>query len=460
MPTFPLLLRLEWRRVRRDRATVVAALSLATMLVTGVIVSRSVDTDVRDAHTRLLSEASHETAALRHQLESTGGAGPVWSYSIVETASLPPRDLSWLSTGAADLQPTVARLAVYSDPLALFEEAGGTRSAAVLAAGRFDIAFVLVWLLPLTVIATTFSVVSADRESGVLAMTLSQPVTLRRFTNAAITARAGVLSAVAIGVLGVASLVSGAWGFNVLRDLVVVGWAIVAYIGFWAALSRLVNLLGGSSSLNAIVLGVMWVGMVALLPPVTTSIADVATPIDRAGVAAHAQAAYARAAGSAPELLEDYYGAHPEFDPRTAQGIDVPMREFWVVLDRRAEDAAPAIAAYERRRHDRTRLATLVQLVAPPVALQRVLEIVAGANEERLFAFQQQVRDVFDRRQALLVPWLFRSHALRLEDLDALPTFRFREPSSDIALAISVAGMSIMAALVWRVGAYVGRRHR
>lgn len=453
------LCRLEWRRVRRDRAVMVTVVGFVVSLMAGVVVSRAVDMQATAAHEALRASATRAEAGLRQQLKGDDrSSDPVWTYYITETAILPSRPLSWLSLGSADLQPTVARLAVYSDPLALFDEPGGTRNPTVLAAGRFDVAFVLIWVLPLAVIATTFGVLSVDRESGVLLMTLSQPVTRRRLATAAVIMRAGVFAVIAIGVVGGAALMQGPWSAASLVDSGLASLAILSYVSLWAALSCLVNLASWSSATNASVLGIVWLASVALAAPAIASITSIVAPANRAAVAARAQGAYSAAAASGQRLIDEYYAAHPTFDRTVAQGLDVPMREFWVVLDRRAAETAPAIEAYERARAWRTRIASVVQVVIPPVALQRALDHIAGNDDERFYRFSEQVRGHFRDRQAQLVPWLFQSHALTLGDLDALLRFVFQDRSHIPSVLFSVGSMTLLAALLWASASAVSRR--
>ena len=76
--------------------------------------------------------------------------------------------------------------------------------------GRFDLAFVVVYLLPLLVLALSFNVLSEEREQGTLALTLSQPVSARGVVAAKLAFRALLVVGMVLAVSLAGILVAGA----------------------------------------------------------------------------------------------------------------------------------------------------------------------------------------------------------------------------------------------------------
>ena len=64
--------------------------------------------------------------------------------------------------------------------------------------GRFDLAFVLIYLYPLLILALTYNLLSAEKEQGTLALALSQPVSLRTLVSARWRCAAVVLLGVVV----------------------------------------------------------------------------------------------------------------------------------------------------------------------------------------------------------------------------------------------------------------------
>ncbi len=68
-----------------------------------------------------------------------------------------------------------------------------------LISGRFDVAFVILYLYPLVILAISYNLISREQESGTLAMTLAQPVSLEEVVLGKIVFR--FLFVVAIGIV-------------------------------------------------------------------------------------------------------------------------------------------------------------------------------------------------------------------------------------------------------------------
>jgi ABC-2 type transport system permease protein len=120
-------------------------------------------------------------------------------------AALPPGPLAALAVGQSDLLPYHYHVSVQSNDQTLLQN-GELENPLNLMVGRFDLAFVLVYVLPLIVLAVSYNVLSAEKEQGTLALTLSQPVRLAEIVAGKVAFRAAVVLGLALGV----SLM-GAW---------------------------------------------------------------------------------------------------------------------------------------------------------------------------------------------------------------------------------------------------------
>ena len=138
--------------------------------------------------------------------EAPGKPGSL-SYPIV----LPPGPLAAFAAGQTDLQPyrTNATLFRRADSLFAFYQ---LQSPLSLLAGRFDLAFVITYLLPLLVIALSYNMIAMERERGTLALALAQPVTLRSLLRRKIAVRALLAAGAVVAICGAALLASGNGG--------------------------------------------------------------------------------------------------------------------------------------------------------------------------------------------------------------------------------------------------------
>jgi ABC-2 type transport system permease protein len=411
----------------------------------------------------VLESRAEKRARQREQLltHDPGGAvysqrPPVMAYVIQEDATMPPQPLAALSTGTADGFPYVARVSIFSDKFGLFDDASGTENPAALAFGRFDLAFAVTWLLPLVVIACTYNLLSAERESGTLALTLAHPVSLRTVGVAKALVRGGVLAA-AVAIAAVAGLAATAGRFGGREAALTGVFAFVAivYVAFWISAACAVNAQGWSSAANALALGTLWLLLVIVLPSLLSlGLSIAAPPPSRPDLANGMRLAYVRAKDKAPEVLADYYRDHPEYAPDSGTNIDKAVREYWAVQQRAAGDMARAARRFDAALEAQRRLAGRLQFVSPAILLQRVLDGLSGNNHERFQSFSDQVQHYFDQVQASLTPSMFRSAPLTLAQYDGLPQFRFKEePLARQLDSVAAPALGLAAFALFAVGA-------
>ena len=94
------------------------------------------------------------------------GGGPA-----AAVAALAPAPLALVATGQSDLLPPAVRVTTGSKDSFLF--ADEIDNPANLMSGATDLAFVVVFVYPLVVLAMAFNLLAGEREQGTLAMTLA-----------------------------------------------------------------------------------------------------------------------------------------------------------------------------------------------------------------------------------------------------------------------------------------------
>ncbi|HHZ62426.1 MAG TPA: hypothetical protein EYN53_07250, partial [Dehalococcoidia bacterium] len=125
---------------------------------------------------------------------------------------------------------------------------------------RFDLAFVIIWLYPLFLLAFLYDLMAGDRESGTLRLALSQGISPAGW----LCRRALARSLPVLGLALVATLLAGSAGYE-LR--LAVALAVVLIYGlFWATLAVAINAVSTSAASAASTLGAAWVALVLVAP--------------------------------------------------------------------------------------------------------------------------------------------------------------------------------------------------
>ena len=437
------ILRHEWTVMRREPVAfwAVGLLLAATIyaLASGLAWERERNAETLATHeeaTTLLEE--QRTAAATS--ESGGRVGGARTY-----AALPPGPLAAFSVGLADLFPERAEISVWKRPDTLFGRYQ-LESPLSLLAGRFDLGFVILYLLPLFVLALSYDLLAAERESGRLALVLMQPVSLPRLLAAKLLARLVLLTAflvlVVVGGALAAGLSAAAWPR-------LVGWLVVAWLYgvFWLAACGLVASFAFRSETSAALLAATWLAIVLVIPGLLNVSVQTASPVpSRLDFVTTMRAASTETSRESAELLAQYYHEHPELAAKGQQGGFMPayyasQRE----VERRLE---PLLADFEERLAQQQELVSRWRFLSPAVLAQEALIELAGSGLQRQRSSNAQARTFLAAWHAELAPKIFLGEGLQPADYDRLPQFTFSEPPvSGVRFAGTLFGLLLPSLL-------------
>ncbi|MEE9362229.1 MAG: ABC transporter permease [Cellulophaga sp.] len=185
-------------------------------------------------------------------------------------AAMEPNNVGFLAVGQSDVFTHYVMPTVSGDDLALnYTE---LTSPIQLLFGSFDLMFVIVYLLPLLIIAFSYNVLSEEKERGSLRLLASQPISIHKWVLQKLALRLfwmsliiTVVSVIAFGINDVVFSIS----FLSFLGLV------FCYMLFWFCLAFAINMSVGKSARNALSLLGLWIVFVLLLPSVISQLGDV-----------------------------------------------------------------------------------------------------------------------------------------------------------------------------------------
>ena len=448
------ILHLEWTRTWRD------PVMRGMLVLFAIAAGYAVMAGARWAEQRQLAvsqavASSDDVVSLRRERFKTTvakGAKPNFDLIYVTAsqfgAGLPTAPLAALSAGQAEAYPAAANVTPFGDPWAMFDAyATGLESPAVLAAGRFDLAFVIIVLLPLLLIAATYDFWSRDVENGSARFQLAQPIRPARLILTRAAVRGG-------SILSAAMLIAVAWlvaaSARDISGLAVFALVVLAYGVFWIALTTLINLFVRTSTTAALASGTAWLAVVMLLPAASAAIVDLAAPppsamahtnsLRVAGLEIRAgnQAAARAAAAIAPDEWSRAYPAN-----LWQRRAEIQQRE--AQLGRLYQTHADH---WERRRA----VAGGLRFLSPAVIAQDALDRIAGTDASRALAFQDQARAFAGDARRLAFDWMDRDRLMTLADHDrALLRFTFAEPSRARVLTLDLVALGLLTILVFAI---------
>lgn len=449
------LFRLELRLLARERATRVLLALFAAALAYGLWNGSSLAHRQREIAAALTQDSEQfQTQLLNHLAQQS--VDPKAIAGRGTTALLPPAPLPLLATGQSDLSPgheTVVlwKLAAPADTRSELE------NPSHLMAGRFDLAFVLVWLYPLFLLALVYDLMAGDREAGTLRLALAQGIAPCRWMARRALARA-------LPMLTIAALATLAAGFfdgtgDTSARLAFAVTVVLAYGLFWVALAAAVNAVARSAASAATALGGAWVLLVLVAPTLLNVTVETLYPTpSRPELVAAGRKASDEAEKRGGELLNSFYRDHPELAP-PGQEADFAAQHLTV-----QGEVGRAVEPV-RRKFDAqlARQQTAVgqwRFLSPAIAMHEALTDLAGTGYWRHRAFREQVGGLRLAVADFFTPFIHKREPITRADFDKFPRFEFREEPAGVWMARVVSSLAGMLALTGALGLWAWRSLR
>ncbi len=370
--------------------------------------------------------------------------------------SVPP--LGAMAVGTSDLHPYYARVSIRSK--SSFMATDELENPHNLLAGRFDLVFVVVYVMPLLLIALTYNTVPAERDQGTMALWRAQPIDAARVLRAKLGVRVAF-----VGVTVICALAAAAVALGVPVGELAVLWrllcwlaAVLCYLVFWAGVLLLINTVARTSPSAAVMALGTWLLIVVIIPASVAAVVSARYPApSRVALTTAAREASDRAAAEGDAAVGQFLADHPEMLRTGTLAAPNAWGRTIAVQERSAAALVPVYTAFDEALARQHRAAAAASLLSPAVIVQDVLHDLADRGTARFRAFDAAIDTHHRDWQAFFFTRVFADQRFRSADLSALPRFRFQEFStsqllaanSGRLLAILLPGL-LIAAVGWR----------
>ncbi|WP_363350638.1 DUF3526 domain-containing protein [Methylocystis echinoides] len=372
------------------------------------------------------------------------GAGPA-----ARVAALAPQPLALVAVGQSDLMSSAIKVTSGSKDAFLF--ADEIENPALLSSGATDLAFIVVLVYPLVILALAFNLLSGEREQGTLVMTLAAA----RRPGAALAGKLAARLVAPIAVMFLASALGvglfAGWDALASTGFMRLAAVILVYGLFWAALAAAVDGLGQSSASNALTLVGAWVVLALLAPAAINSVAAYAYPApSRIDMTLAARAAATDADKNRDAMLARYveeHGSAPRGGPRegTLRRIATQEAAF--------ERVEGVIAAHDAALGRQRALVDRLSYLSPTMLAYAALADVAGTGEARYRDFQDRLGAFHLDWRAFFLSRAKAGQAMTAQDYDSLPRFA-ADGEAEGGVTAALLGMGLptllLALFAWR----------
>ncbi len=376
--------------------------------------------------------------------------------SILFPAVLPPASLADFAVGHADLHPASASISPWRNGANVFGRYQFDNPS-MLAAAAFDVALVVIVVLPLLMIAVSFDVLAGDRARGSLAMVLATPVQLPRLVWTRLALRNGLIWVAAVAAMAVLYGINDAGGDRAARFGLWLGVSL-AYGLFWFAVIALCVATVRSSIGTAATLVGLWLVLTLAAPATFATIAEALHPTpSRLAYLSDIRAAQGETNRNLASVTEGYLLDHPELSVGD-EGLPSYFRAAYLSNEAARVSTRPVLAAYENARAGRERALDWAQYLSPAIVAQRLLALAAGGDLGRQHRFQAQVGGALAQLAGAVGPAVVSRNRLTVAQFDELRPFSFADEAAPAMFRRAFTPLAFVLALALIVGVVAHRR--
>jgi len=435
----------ELRLILRSR------LSLITLLLLLALSGLSVWSGLHEvsrqqqtiAHLAPLHEADAAATFARHA--PGGDAGSMAYYTFYNTWDA-PSDAAFLASGLRDVAPYVLRVRALGLQAQLYE--GETFNPELALPGRFDFAFVLIYLAPLFVIALLHDLVSAERQAGRLHWLLSLPLSLPS-GHRVWHRRAGLRYVLLLAALALPVLIGATLAGTGLGTLAIVLLLIATYLAFWIGVSLIVARRGWRSSANATALMGTWAIVTLILPTLANIALTRAIPVHQGVDLMLAQREAVHGAWEIPRetTMQRFFIHYPEYQNTPPLPEDFHWKWYFAFHHLGDESVSDQVNAYRTGLLSRQAMTERLGWILPGVGIQTIIHRIAATDLKAQLAYQDQIVDFHRQIREFYYPYLFNDRLFGREDFEKRPQFEPRPEKPSLAPRIW-----LVLLLPWLIG--------
>jgi len=462
------IIRHEWRTLAADRTLwLVSALFLGVVgygVLNGVtwtgfqertLAELSVTEQERLAGLRANLEEMQRAGIRSGGFSDPGDPGAVGGQGV-RNAVLPPASLAAFSVGQSDLLPYYVRVSTRDDARAIFRN-GEMENPTNLLSGRFDLAFVIVFLLPLVILALSYNLLSGEREAGTLPLVLSHPVSLRTLLAGKLAFRFVLVCGLVVGLAALAVLVLGTGQGDSLPRFLLWSAVVLVYSAFWFAVAVVVDSLGRTPAFNATAVVALWLALVLIAPALIHASATAMHPVpSRVEMIQAMRLASDEANAAGSQILAQYFQDHPEMADLAGSGGG---NEFWVqsfaVQAEITRQTAPVQGLFDRQLARQQALVDRWRFLSPAVLAQEALNDVSGTGAGRFRHFREQAESFHTEYVDFFMSRAMAGQRFRPDDYENFPAYEYTpEPlrAAVTRVGISLAGIGVPAVVFLLIG--------
>ncbi|HET9509672.1 MAG TPA: DUF3526 domain-containing protein [Sphingomonas sp.] len=407
----------EARLLFRSRLASFAIVLLAALSTAAVVAGIAEVARQRAAIAAIAPAQREGIAAVASFIDREKDAGSAAYYSFHPTWDS-PAPLAFAAIGMRDVAPYILRVRALGLEAQIYD--GDTFNPELALPGRFDFAFVLVFLAPLFAIALFHDLTAGEREAGRARMLEAMPGSRGLWLRRGLVRFVPLLAALAT------PFVVGAIVSDVGPGAIVLIVAVAAlYLLFWIGLAGLVSRFGRGSTTNAATLAGLWLLLVLVIPTFANVLINRAIPLDEGSRIALAQRENVHHAWEIPreDTMRRFYARYPEWSGSAPLPVAFHYKWYFAFHQNGDDSVADRVTAYRSGLERRAATANALGWVLPSVGVQALLMRLARTDLAAQLDYQDRIRAYHRALRTFFYGYMFRDRPFGKADFERVPRY-------------------------------------
>lgn len=417
MKSFKVIFLFEWLKLKRSKGFWVLIL---LCLIIGLYSLYYGNSEIQRQKKNLaeIEQIQQQTInELKHTFPDNNPAGDIPYYFPLYVVNK-PHPLAALSIGQRDVNPYYLKLRLLALEGQLYDS--DTINPYKVFNGNFDFSFLVVFVIPLLVIAFSFNVYSEEKEQGTLALLLSNPISVQTLISAKLMLRFLVVLTLVSFLFFVGIFYIKA---EVNYELLFLFGAIFLYTFFWFCLSFYVISLKRGTSFNGVTLFGSWLLFVVIVPSLfnifSSSVED-----GQRGIEVTMEQREAVHSGwdlSKDETFNVFFSKYPQWIPYRPKSEGFSWGWYYAfqeVGDLKAEDK---VRSYNAQFSEILRKSRISESFSPAVILQNLFNLYSRSDLEAHLRFLNDVRSFHQKMKDFFYPYIFQELGFPHKDYNLVP---------------------------------------
>lgn len=317
-------------------------------------------------------------------------------------------------------------------------------------AGRLDLGFVLIYLLPMMLGILSVTLLSEERSANRWRM-----LSAMNYGGSALIWRRLILTTAVVLVLGWLILLASAIWLSLPFDSTIL-WlmcALAVYLCFWAILIAIVISFAKGSVFNTLCFIFVWLALCVLIPATIKLYLDNQAQQHPALNATLEQRIVMNNGWDEDNkaLFKSFTQRYPQYkDAKLPQGAG--SWEWYYAQQHMSDEAVSEYwQAYTNQQQQRHQLLDRLSILSPSLMMQLAVDRIAGSSAQQQFEYQLQVADYHQQIREYLYQYLFSDKQITQSVISAYPKFSIEKSAPNLPFEKLLTLLLLMTLIMYGI---------